>query len=69
MLKPAALAVALLWPLSGHAAELPCPPKHYFCWQAKIIFNKYGVSRVVAKAKACDWTREEIATALKCRGT
>lgn len=67
MLKSTVLAVALLLPLSGHAAELPCPPKHYFCWQANWAFKQYGVSRVVAQAKACGWTRQEIAEALKCR--
>lgn len=51
----------------AQAEELPCPPKHYFCWQANWAFEKYGVPRVVAKAKVCGWTREEISEALKCR--
>lgn len=61
-----ALTLALLWPLTGHAADEPCPPKYYFCWQAKLVFKQYGTSRVVAKAKACGWTRDEIADALRC---
>jgi hypothetical protein len=68
MLRLLALAIALLWPLSGLADDTLCPPKLYFCSQANWAFQKYGVSRVVAKAKACGWTREEIAEALKCRG-
>lgn len=53
---------------AARADDLPCPPKYYFCWQAKIVFSKYGVSRVVAKAKACGWNAAEIAEAVKCKG-
>lgn len=49
------------------ADDAPCPPKNYFCWEAKLVFQHYGVDRVVAKAKACGWTQAEIASALKCR--
>lgn len=65
---PFVVALLILFAISvARAADLPCPPKSYFCWQANMAFNKYGVSRVVAKAKACGWTKEEIAEALKCR--
>lgn len=66
MLKLATLVLALLWPLSGHADDLPCPPKYYFCWQAKAVFSKFGTSRVVGKARACGWSKDEIAEAMKC---
>jgi hypothetical protein len=67
MLKPAILAFALLWHCAAYADDPLCPPKYYFCWQAKLVFKKYGVPRVVAQAKACGWSKEEIAEALACR--
>jgi hypothetical protein len=64
-----AIAFAALLVLSSAALadDVPCPPKQFFCWEAKWAFGKYGVSRVVAKARACGWTPEEISEALKCR--
>lgn len=44
----------------------PCPPKRYFCWQAKLAFEAYGVDRVVAKARACNWNERQIKDAMKC---
>lgn len=59
--------MVLAWLTGAKADDAPCPPKHYFCWEARWAFSHYGVSRVVSKAKACGWTREEIAEALKCK--
>jgi hypothetical protein len=62
------ILLVFAWLTGAKADDLPCPPKYYFCWQAKIVFNKYGTGRVVSKARACGWTREEIGEVLKCRG-
>lgn len=35
MLKPVALLLALLWPLSGHAADRPEKPDTWFCIKAR----------------------------------
>lgn len=62
-----AALILLATGINAHAADLPCPPKSYACWEARLAFNYFGVPRVVAKAKACGWSREEIAEALKCK--
>ncbi len=64
-----AVLIALLVTLAApaFADDLPCPPKLYACWQANLAFEKWGVPRVVAKAKTCGWSSPRIAEALKCR--
>lgn len=59
-------AVLFLWSVPAHAAELPCPSKHYFCWQVKLAVSTFGEPAVRAKAKQCGWTDKKIADAEKC---
>jgi hypothetical protein len=66
MLKPAALAVALLWPLSGHAGELPCPPKRYLCIEVRLAAAAWGEQALRDKAKKCGWSDRKIDEASKC---
>lgn len=57
MLKPAALSLALLWPLSGHAAEqIPC-------WKAQALLVFAGGDKVKAEklAKQHGYTKAQIA--------
>ncbi len=58
-------AFVMLFATLAHAE--PCPPKRYFCWQAKLVFEAYGVERVVAKARQCGWPDSRISEAKRCQ--
>ena len=62
------LSVIVLIAICAHAraAELPCPPKHYACWEVKAIVDMLGEQKVIDKAKACGWSAAKINEALKC---
>lgn len=61
-----AALILLATGVRSRADDLPCPPKHYFCLEARLAFKTWGVPRVVAKARACGWTSDEIDEARKC---
>lgn len=68
MLKFAALAVALLWPLSGHAADGPEKPDAWFCLQAKAHRAMFASDKAAEDAaRALGATAATIAKAHRCR--
>jgi hypothetical protein len=50
----------------ARAADLPCPPRHYACWQVRLAVNDFGEPATVAQVKACGWSEARIAEARKC---
>jgi hypothetical protein len=67
MLKPAALAVALLWPLSGHAADRPEKPSAWFCIKAKAVLLAAGSEKAAEDAARAQGASEAtIAKAKRC---
>lgn len=61
----AASTIALLWPLSGHAAESNLPAG-YSCADVRAAVANYGKAAVMRMAKRNGATREQIAAAEKC---
>jgi hypothetical protein len=67
-----AVAMAALLLLAGlllsgvHAADLPCPPKRYACWQLRLAVNTFGEPATVAHVTACGWSEAKIEEARKC---
>jgi hypothetical protein len=62
----AALLLAGLLLSGAHAADLPCPPKRYACWQVRLAVDTFGEAATVAHVKACGWSEAKIAEARKC---
>lgn len=68
MLKPAALAALLLWPLSGHAADKPEKPDVWFCLKARAHRALFPTDKAAeADARAQGATSATIAKAYRCR--
>ena len=63
----AALLVLASLMLSGaKAGDLPCPPKHYACWQVRLAVNSFGEVAAANQARACGWSEAKIAEARRC---
>jgi hypothetical protein len=60
------MAGLVLMAAEASAADLPCPPKRYACWEVVTAVNLFGEPAVLAKAKACGWSVSEISAARKC---
>lgn len=48
------------------AAEPPCPPKRFYCWEVKAAVAVWGEQAMRARAKACGWPESKIEAAAKC---
>lgn len=67
MLKPAILTLALLWPLSGHAADRPEKPDVWFCIKARAHRAVYPTDRAAEDAaRALGASEATIAKAKRC---
>jgi hypothetical protein len=51
---------------TAFAAEPPCPPKRYYCWQVKLAVEMFGAPAVRDKARKCGWPEWKIAEAERC---
>jgi hypothetical protein len=61
----ALLALALM--ISGAiGAELPCPPRYYFCFEVKAAVATWGEQAMREKARKCGWSEARIEAAAKC---
>lgn len=68
MLKPAVLAVALLWPLSAMAGDRPDQPSLAFCLAAKAAVVAAGSEKAAEDtALAQGVSRATIAKAKRCK--
>jgi hypothetical protein len=68
MLKPTALAVALLWPLSGHAGDRPDKPSAWFCAAARAAVLTAGSEKAAEDAARAQGVSEAtIAKARRCK--
>lgn len=67
MIRPAALAFALLWPLTGHAADKPEKPDAWFCIKARAAVLAAGSEKAAEDAARAQGASEvTIAKAKRC---
>jgi hypothetical protein len=50
----------------AHAADAPCPPKRYYCWEVKLAVSTFGEQATIAKARQCGWPSWKIEEAKRC---
>lgn len=60
------IALVCLLVSGARASELPCPPKHYFCWEVKAAVAAIDAQEAREHAKKCGWSEARIAAAEKC---
>jgi hypothetical protein len=63
-----ALALALLWPLTGHAADRPDKPDAWFCIKARMHRAQFATDKAAEdSALAQGASRADIAKAHRCK--
>lgn len=58
--------VAIIGASVAFAADFPCPPKRYYCWEVKLAISYFGEPAVVGKARQCGWPEWKINEARRC---
>jgi hypothetical protein len=67
VIKPAALAVVLMWPMTGHAADKPEKPDAWFCMQARMHRAQFRTDKAAEdSARAQGASQDTIERAKRC---